>query len=264
MDIGIAVANTLDLSLGIPVKDSSSYLADLFHSLENQTFLPREIIFSDDCSIDNSIELAKKFSRTHPDWNIHVIKNEKQMGIAGNYNQIADLSSSKWVQILDADDYLYGDYFSILKPYLDEDHMALVTGLRSNSILLNIPNILLGFAIPERLPSWLPVLGSFATRSGIIYRKSNLADFGFIDPAFDGSDILHFIYSRMLGTCAYIRKAKIFYRIHAQSQTTVSGDSEYLQFIKRIDGIGNLYYLDYYLRKRIFNFVRGRRIRFGI
>ncbi len=248
----------LNLSLGIPLKNSSSYLPDLLDSLECQTCLPRDIIFADDCSDDDSLKLASTFSERHADWNIHIRKNQRNLGIAGNYNQIVQLASSEWVQILDADDYLYhSDYFAILSSHFDKNCIAIVTGVRSNSGFLNTANILFSALVPETLPEWLPVLGGFATRSGVIYRRSYLLRFDFIDPVFDGSDILHLMYLRMLGTCIYVRNAKVFYRVHPNSETTKTpDDSAYLNFIRRIGNVGKLYYVDYYLRKRFFKFIR--------
>lgn len=219
---------------------------------------PREIIFSDDGSDDNSPELVSAFSQRHSDWDIHIRSNQRCLGIAGNYNRIVRLASSEWVQILDADDYLYhSDYFEILSSSLDKDCIAVVTGVRSNSGFLNMANILFSPLVPETLPDRLPVLGGFATRSGVIYRRSHLLRLDFIDPVFDGSDILHLMCLRMLGSCVYVRKAKVFYRVHPNSETTKASDnSDYLNVVRRIGNVGRLYYLDYYLRKRFFKFIR--------
>ena len=61
------MAKTLDLTLAIPLYNSSGSLPNLIQSLESQTVLPTEIIFLDDASPDNSRDLAEDFSRKYPE-----------------------------------------------------------------------------------------------------------------------------------------------------------------------------------------------------
>jgi len=247
------LAHFLDLSLGIPFKNSAPFLPDLFSSLEGQSQLPGEILFVDDGSYDESGRLVEKFARRHPGWNINIYRNRQALGIAGTYNRIVELSSLNWIQILDADDYLLGNYYETLAQLLLRHFAGIVTAVRSNARVINIANTLWGWLIPQRLPHWLPVLGSFATRSGVIYAQKHLMKFKFFDPAFDGSDILHLIQLRMEGNYAYVNKACVFYRVHAMSATSQgAADAQYLRMLRQQQHVGRLYFIDYYLRKKIF------------
>lgn len=252
------MAHFLDLSLGIPFKNSAPFLPDLFSSLEGQSQLPGEILFVDDRSNDESGQLVEKFARRHPDWNITIYRNRQALGIAGTYNRVVKLSALNWIQILDADDYLLGNYYETLAYFLQPDFAGIVTAVRSNARIINMANTLLGWLIPQRLPHWLPVLGSFATRSGIIYAQKHLKKFKFLDPAFDGSDILHLIQLRMKGNFAYINKACVFYRVHALSATSQSAaDAQYLRLLRQKQHVGRIYFVDYYLRKKVFRYFRN-------
>jgi len=243
----------LDLSLGVPFKNSAPFLPDLFSSLEGQSQLPGEILFVDDRSTDESGRWVQEFARRHPGWNITIYRNRQALGIAGTYNRIVELSSSNWIQILDADDYLLGNYYETLAPFLIRDFAGIVTAVRSNARVINLVNTLWGWLIPQELPRWLPVLGSFATRSGVIYAQKHLKKFKFFDPAFDGSDILHLIQLRTKGNFAYVNLACVFYRVHAMSATSQgAAGSQYLRLLRQRQRAGRLYLIDYYLRKKIF------------
>ena len=248
----------IDISLGIPLKNSSGFLPDLFESLEKQPVLPQEIIFIDDCSSDNSSELANGWVQNHPGLNAVVHKNRTTLGISGNYNRIVSHCSSSWVQILDADDYLMNDFYSSLAPYLNKNFDVLIAGICSNSMFINTMNLIFNWALPVKLPEWLPVLGSFATRSGIIYKRDALKNHQFPDPAFNGSDIIHLIRLRKNRLCAYIRRSKVFYRIHAQASGNTEKKDLYLTMLKNESKYYPLYLADHLLRRKVFHFLRER------
>ena len=248
------------LSLGVPLKNSVAYLKELFDSLEQQAYLPREILFVDDASMDQTVTIVEAFMCRHPDWNIVLHRNASSLGIAGNYNRIIDIASAAWVQILDADDFLKPHYYETVLPYLHGDGVAIITGMTSNIALINLVNSLFGWLIPQKLPTWLPVLGCFATRSGVIYRTDVVKTHQFPNPVFDGSDILHLMDLRNTGRyVSYIRQAQVFYRIHPQSTTnTMKHENRYVQSLRQQKSANVLwYYVDYYLRKKVFKFIRN-------
>ena len=243
----------LDLTLGIPMKDNAAHLPELLASLAYQSCLPSQILFFDDGSTDSSLQTVQDFAAGHSDWNIAIERHPSSIGIGAVYNRIAAASRRSWVQILDADDYLMKDFYREIAPYLRSRIRGIVTAVRSNLALLNLLNEIVAPFVPGNLPRCLPVLGSLATRSGVIYRTTDLLRTPFIDPAFDGSDILHLIELRANGRFAYVRKARIYYRVHAAAATSRSAAlSPYRQRLRQVPDAGWLYGLDYLLRKKIF------------
>ena len=107
------------------------------------------------------------------------------------------------------------------------------------------------------MPRRLPVLGGLATRSGVIYRTTVLQSQPFIDPVFDGSDVLHLIQLRTGGAFIYVQKARVFYRVHvgAASSRRRQG-SPYWRLLSNYPDAGLLYRLDYVLRKKMFAWLR--------
>lgn len=247
----------LDLTLVIPLYNSMGGLPKLLQSLEKQSIIPDEIIFLDDASPDNSRRVAEAFIQKHPEMDVRIYTNHVNLGIAGTYNRLASLASRKWVQILDADDYLVGDVYSIVEKHMSDDIVAIVVGMRSNVTAISFLNKIFSWLIPKELPKFLPMLGSFATRSGIIYSASLLKEHPFVDPLFDGSDLLHFFDFRQLGSCIYMAKAKIFYTIHPSAFSSKKNDVKYLNALKSRKDIPLSYRFDFFLRKRLFGFLRG-------
>ena len=251
------MAKTFDLTLAIPMYNSLDSLPNLLRSLESQTVLPNEIIFLDDASLDNSRNLAEDFLRKHPDLNVRIYTNEQNLGIAGTYNRLVLLATGEWIQILDADDHFIGNFYGPVKRHMaDGGVVAIAAGMRSNVKTISWINRLFARFIPATLPRYLPMLGSFATRSGIVYSASLLKKHNFTDPIFDGSDLLHFFDFRGLGICIYEPKAVLYYNVHAGAFSSKQADKKYLEELKKRSNIPLIYRLDYFLRKQVFGFLR--------
>jgi glycosyltransferase involved in cell wall biosynthesis len=93
------------VSVLIPSYNSAPYLHDSIKSIINQTYTNWELIITDDCSSDNSIEIARKYSSK--DQRIKLVENDKNRGISGNMNEGLKYCKGKYIAILDADDWSY-------------------------------------------------------------------------------------------------------------------------------------------------------------
>jgi glycosyltransferase involved in cell wall biosynthesis len=93
------------VSVLIPSYNSALYLDESIESILNQTYANWELIITDDCSTDNSVEVAKKYSSK--DERIKVVENKKNRGISGNMNEGLKHCKGKYIGILDADDWSY-------------------------------------------------------------------------------------------------------------------------------------------------------------
>lgn len=246
----------INITLGIPVYNSSKFLPDLFDSLKKQIVVPNEIIFIDDCSNDNSLDLVNSFSNEYKKTIVKVFKNSKNIGIAGNYNRLIKESTSKWVQILDADDYLMDNYYLYINELITKPYFCIITSMKTNIPFVNYLSCIGKTLVPQSIPPWLPILGTVATRSSIIYKKEILKKIKFEDPVYECSDIIHLLKIRLNGKCFYFKKAWIFYRIHENSY---SGKDvvEFYEKIKEFPGyIRIIYHIDIFIRKKLFGSIR--------
>lgn len=93
------------VSVLIPSYNSGPYLDDSIGSILKQTYENWELIIVDDCSTDNSVDVAKKY--TEKDKRIRVFENKKNLGISGNMNNGIKYCNGEYIAVLDADDWSY-------------------------------------------------------------------------------------------------------------------------------------------------------------
>jgi len=106
-----------EVSVCIPVYNHEMYLAKCIQSVLEQSFQDFEVFVVDDCSIDRSVEIAKSFD----DPRIHLMRNTRNLGLAGNWNKCVSITKSKFVQILHADDFLLRDHLKLEYKMISND-----------------------------------------------------------------------------------------------------------------------------------------------
>ncbi len=88
------------VSIVMPNYNGAKYVKETIESVLAQTYQNWEILFVDDCSTDNSIEIVKSYD----DPRIKVYKNEVNSGAAASRNYALREATGKWVAFLDSDD----------------------------------------------------------------------------------------------------------------------------------------------------------------
>lgn len=216
----------IEVSLCIPMYRSAEFLAELFGRLHQLDPPPAEIILLDDASPDNSLEMASSFAADPPSGiRARVLHNERNGGIAAAYNRLATEACHPWLHILDADDYpLEADFYARIKSELRPGTDVVITSMDTSSTLLRIGNRLFSGLVPARPPRWWPLLGSFATRSGTVYRRKRVIEQPFAEPAYPGSDVIHLLGLHNGKNCSYTRNAHVHYRIHAGATSSQMRD----------------------------------------
>lgn len=226
------------VSLCIPMYRSAEFLAELFECMHKLDPQPAEIILLDDASPDNSLEMALRFATDPPPGTqVRILRNERNAGIAAAYNRLASEACYPWLHILDADDYpvevdFYGRIESELRPDID----LVITSMDTSSALLRTGNRLFAGLVPAQPPRWWPLLGSFATRSGVVYRRGRVIEQPFAEPAYPGSDVIHLLGLHDGRNCFYTQKAHVHYRVHGGATSSQARDySPYLEHLTHLD-----------------------------
>lgn len=98
--------------------NNAPYLDDFFHSLENSSFCPEEIIFVDDASKDNSLDIAKKYSAR---LNIKILALQQNVGFANALNKGLLHCSSDYIARIDPDDVAAPQRFERQVSFLDKN-----------------------------------------------------------------------------------------------------------------------------------------------
>jgi glycosyltransferase involved in cell wall biosynthesis len=104
------------IAIAIPNLNGEKYLYETLKSLENQIVKPDEIVFSDNFSIDNSLEILKLF----PSLSIKVVKPDRFLTMSENWNYVANQTNCDWFFLLSNDDLLRDTAIKRLKEVLSD------------------------------------------------------------------------------------------------------------------------------------------------
>lgn len=125
--------NPVIVSVIILNYNGSQYLDRLFSSLNNQSLPEFEIVFVDNASSDNSVNLAKQLStKLHKGLSIKIIENEQNLGFCGgnNIGASAVMNSAKYLVFLNNDTYLDTNWLRELVTAAESDKKIGVVGSR--------------------------------------------------------------------------------------------------------------------------------------
>jgi glycosyltransferase involved in cell wall biosynthesis len=85
--------------------NNEKFLRKCIESVLNQTKIPDEIIISDDCSTDNSLNIIHEYEKSYS--NVFLIKNEINIGVTRNRDKAIRAATSTYITTLDSDDYYF-------------------------------------------------------------------------------------------------------------------------------------------------------------
>jgi len=105
------VDSKVRVSVIIPVYNSYAYLNRTIHCMQEQFFENIEVIFVDDCSTDDSVNLIMQFMKE--DERIKLIQNDNHRGAGTCRNCGLKIATGEYVIFLDSDDYFYPNMFEI-------------------------------------------------------------------------------------------------------------------------------------------------------
>jgi glycosyltransferase involved in cell wall biosynthesis len=82
-----------------------SYIARAIESvLMQKTDFPFELVVSDDCSSDGTVEICRSYKDRYPD-RIRLLLSEKRLGVTGNGVKTLDACTGKYIALCDGDDF---------------------------------------------------------------------------------------------------------------------------------------------------------------
>ena len=96
----------MKISVVMTVYNGEKYLLEQMDSILNQSYLPNEIIISDDCSNDRTMNLLEKYNN-NKNIEIKIYKNEKNLGFTKNFEKAIFKSTGDLVFLSDQDDVWY-------------------------------------------------------------------------------------------------------------------------------------------------------------
>jgi len=95
--------NNPKVSVCIPVYNCEAYIAKTIRSVLAQTLTDFELVVIDNASTDRTAEIIKEFN----DPRIRAIRNERNLGMMGNWNRCLEEAVGDYIKLLPADDLIY-------------------------------------------------------------------------------------------------------------------------------------------------------------
>ena len=86
------------ITIGIASFNYAKYLPEAFEAIRNQKFQDFEILYCDDGSTDESVEIIKGFMQDNPHMQIRLVEAENG-GIVANKNRILDHARGKFLMV---------------------------------------------------------------------------------------------------------------------------------------------------------------------
>ena len=91
------------VSIIMGIYNCESTLEESIESIINQSYSKWELIMCDDCSTDNTYEIAKRYKNIYSE-KIKLIKNDENLGLAGSLNNCLKYARGEYIARQDGDD----------------------------------------------------------------------------------------------------------------------------------------------------------------
>jgi glycosyltransferase involved in cell wall biosynthesis len=113
------------LSVILPTYNSAKFLDRIFESLQNQIEKDLEIIFVNDGSKDNSLEICKKFAEQ--DSRV-VVRDKENGGVSSARNLGIECATGEYIAFLDPDDYIDKEMYSNMLKCVNTETDVVLSG----------------------------------------------------------------------------------------------------------------------------------------
>lgn len=116
------------VSVLIITYNSSKYVIDTLESVKNQTYSNLELVVSDDCSSDETVNICKHWINLNKARfkNVVVVEAPYNTGTAGNCNRALNVSTGVWLKFFGADDILMPNAIQQYVDFVEKDRKDIV------------------------------------------------------------------------------------------------------------------------------------------
>jgi glycosyltransferase involved in cell wall biosynthesis len=243
------------ISICIPTYNGEKYLVECLESCISQTYSNYEIVICDDGSKDGTPALLETFQKRSD--RIKFYKNEKNLGLVGNWNRCIEKSSGEWIKFVFQDDHIAPDCLREFAAKITAQNMLIVSkrnfvlpadasekdrhyythGVRTLENTGYYTSDQFSAAAISAIAVENICLNFIAEPSLSMFRKEVVAKLGGFDPEFRQICDLEFM--QRIGTVyglSYLPKQNCYFRIHSDSTTTRNLDTNHfhLRYIEPV------------------------------
>jgi glycosyltransferase involved in cell wall biosynthesis len=219
---------TTSVSVAMATCNGMRYLAAQLESLAHQTWLPAELVVTDDASTDETVRIVEAFARVAP-FPVRLHVNPKRLGYRANFMKAAQLCQADVIAFCDQDDVWVEDKLAICIDRLVNTDALLIyhNAIVTDSELLEI-DTLARDALPAAYNPALTV-GPLAYGLGftLLLRRQLMVFMPLWPRSLDfhdgtnreGHDQWFFFLANVFGSIVYIDTPLARYRRHAAAAT---------------------------------------------
>lgn len=116
------------VSVYVITYNSSKYVIETLESIKNQTYQNIELIVSDDCSTDSTVQLCREWLNNNSTRfkRVELLIVDKNTGIAANCNRAETACQGEWAKNIAGDDLLTPNCVADCMDYVDENQDVVV------------------------------------------------------------------------------------------------------------------------------------------
>lgn len=220
------IKNKKTISIVLATFNGETFLEKLLASLANQSFLPHELIVSDDGSQDATNEIVSKFEKSAP-FKVIRLQNSSPKGFRENFLYATAFASGDWISFCDQDDIWQPDKLELCSQHMD---VSGITQIVHRATLIDDKDFEIGL-FEQNIkrnclngPLTYDVWGTFLGFSMLVdkrifnYVNSNSRFVDYIDPSHKiAHDRWAFFLAQTLGNTFELAKPLVAYRQHSNN-----------------------------------------------
>ena len=118
------------VTVGVVTYNSAEFIEETLDSIYNQDYQNIELVVSDDCSTDSTVEICRSWISKHESRfnGAKLVTTEKNTGVSGNSNRVLKEAHGEWYKCFDGDDVLdshaISNYVKFVNEHLEAVHVA--------------------------------------------------------------------------------------------------------------------------------------------
>ena len=226
------------ISIALAPYNGERFIREQLDSLARQTYLPYELVVTDDGSSDRTLEIAEDFSQTAP-FPVRVYRNEQRLGYGDNFLKAASLCEGEWIAFCDQDDVWFDGKLARVSQCFEVEnavlvvHSAMMTDENLISTGKRTPNIK-RYQIVRSLMNrpWFTPAGFVCCFDARLIHKypwqQRPSDFNYSE-RMQAHDQWIYLLANVLGIIVYLPDVLSFYRRHAGAITGNYNQSHFIR-----------------------------------
>jgi len=228
------------VSVCIITYNSSEFIVEALDSVFEQTYINIELIVSDDCSQDNTVEICRQWMDEHADRFIQteVLTVEKNTGVSANCNRAARRGTGEYIKIFAGDDRLLpnciSDNIDYVQKHIETDLLfsdMKVFGQGQSGDGIVSPSVYFNHLTPYQFKIWQLVY-SLLPAPCCFMKRSTYTQLGGFDESIPMMEDKPFWVKAIFAglVIKYLPKLTVCYRVSPKSLSQSKDNSNYRKF----------------------------------